>query len=194
MSTQSAIEGMMRGLLERGDQDASTYSLNERCSQQIRPLPISDIQAWRSEKGQGRSAHAAVASRHLDQNAPPHRRTTFGSPIPAAAIKPPPPGSRRSQRGFLPVLWRDPEWQKLRERNEALDCRVYARAAVWIVGADRWLEARWADLDAQLWVAAVQGAGVETSPATTVSTAGAVRPIRRPVQRRTVRSTYMSHV
>jgi phage terminase large subunit GpA-like protein len=25
-------------------------------------------------------------------------------------------------------------WQKLRERNEALDCRVYARAAAWIDG------------------------------------------------------------
>lgn len=36
-------------------------------------------------------------------------------------------------------------------------------------------------LDAQLWEAAVQGAGAENSPATTVSTAGAVRPIRPPV-------------
>ena len=42
------------------------------------------------------------------------------------------------------------EWQKLRERNEALDTRVYARAAAWIAGADRWSEARWADLEAQL--------------------------------------------
>jgi phage terminase large subunit GpA-like protein len=46
------------------------------------------------------------------------------------------------------------EWQKLRERNEALDCRVYARAAVWILGADRWDEATWRRLEAQ--------AGVET--------------------------------
>jgi len=44
------------------------------------------------------------------------------------------------------------EWQKLRERNEALDCRVYARAAAWIAGADRWPEATWADLEAQLGV------------------------------------------
>ena len=35
------------------------------------------------------------------------------------------------------------EWQKLRERNEALDCRVYARAAAWIAGADRWTQAMW---------------------------------------------------
>jgi phage terminase large subunit GpA-like protein len=45
------------------------------------------------------------------------------------------------------------EWQKLRERNEASDCRVYARAAAWILGADRWDEAAWR-LEAQ--------AGVET--------------------------------
>jgi phage terminase large subunit GpA-like protein len=40
----------------------------------------------------------------------------------------------------------------MRERNEALDCRVYARAAAWIAGADRWPEATWADLEAQLGV------------------------------------------
>ena len=51
----------------------------------------------------------------------------------------------RTRRGFPRH-----EWQKLRERNEALDCRVYARAAAWIEGADRWAEARWAMLEAQL--------------------------------------------
>jgi phage terminase large subunit GpA-like protein len=51
----------------------------------------------------------------------------------------------RNRRGFAKL-----EWQKLRERNEALDCRVYARAAAWIAGADRWPEATWADLEAQL--------------------------------------------
>lgn len=53
----------------------------------------------------------------------------------------------RNRRGFAKL-----EWQKLRERNEALDCRVYARAAAWIAGADRWPEATWADLEAQLGV------------------------------------------
>jgi phage terminase large subunit GpA-like protein len=33
----------------------------------------------------------------------------------------------KNKRGFAKL-----EWQKLRERNEALDCRVYARAAAWI--------------------------------------------------------------
>ena len=35
----------------------------------------------------------------------------------------------KTRRGFAKL-----EWQKLRRRNEALDCRVYARAAVWILG------------------------------------------------------------
>jgi phage terminase large subunit GpA-like protein len=57
----------------------------------------------------------------------------------------------RNKRGYA-----HPEWQKMRERNEALDCRVYARAAAWIMGADRWDEATWRRLEAQ--------AGVETRP------------------------------
>jgi phage terminase large subunit GpA-like protein len=54
----------------------------------------------------------------------------------------------RTKRGFARL-----EWQKLRERNEALDCRVYARAAAWIVGADRWTDEKWRDLEDQLGVA-----------------------------------------
>jgi phage terminase large subunit GpA-like protein len=42
------------------------------------------------------------------------------------------------------------EWRKTRDRNEALDCRVYARAAAWHMGLDRWDERKWADLEAQL--------------------------------------------
>jgi phage terminase large subunit GpA-like protein len=53
--------------------------------------------------------------------------------------------SVRTKRGFARL-----EWQKLRERNEVLDCRVYARAAAWIAGADRWTEATWRDLEAQV--------------------------------------------
>ena len=57
----------------------------------------------------------------------------------------------RNKRGYA-----HPEWQKMRERNEALDCRVYARAAAWILGADRWDEATWRRLEEQ--------AGVEMRP------------------------------
>jgi hypothetical protein len=59
------------------------------------------------------------------------------------------------------------QWDtRLRERNEALDTRVYARAAAWILGADRWDEATWRRLEAQV--------GVETRipvdvPAATIS-------------------------
>ncbi|ALI57069.1 phage terminase, large subunit [Celeribacter marinus] len=56
----------------------------------------------------------------------------------------------RNKRGFARQ-----EWQKLRERNEALDTRVYARAAAWILGADRFDERMWRQLEKQ--------AGVETA-------------------------------
>jgi phage terminase large subunit GpA-like protein len=35
----------------------------------------------------------------------------------------------------------------MRERNEALDCRVYARAAAGRVGIDRFQEKHWTDLE-----------------------------------------------
>jgi phage terminase large subunit GpA-like protein len=42
------------------------------------------------------------------------------------------------------------EWAKTRERNEALDCRVYAKAAAALRGVDRWSDATWAQLEAAL--------------------------------------------
>jgi Phage Terminase/Phage terminase large subunit (GpA) len=42
-------------------------------------------------------------------------------------------------------------WEKEpSRRNEALDCRVYARAAAAICGIDRWPEARWRELERYL--------------------------------------------
>ena len=38
------------------------------------------------------------------------------------------------------------EWQKTRDRNEALDCRIYARAAAIALGADRWSDRKWQKL------------------------------------------------
>src|SRR5579871_1025564 len=43
--------------------------------------------------------------------------------------------------------YRRHEWQKMRERNEALDCRVYARAAAARVGLDRFQEKHWIELE-----------------------------------------------
>jgi phage terminase large subunit GpA-like protein len=76
-------------------------------------------------------------------------------------------------------------WQKLRERNEALDCRVYARAAAWILGADRWTEARWVDLEAQL------GQSATDRPVAAISAATRTRSVSVNAQRRMVRSSYM---
>ena len=82
----------------------------------------------------------------------------------------------KTRRGFTKL-----EWQKLRERNEALDARVYARAAAWIAGADRWPEAKWEELTRQL--AVEERAQAQDTPD---------KAARRPsALRRTVRSSYM---
>jgi phage terminase large subunit GpA-like protein len=65
----------------------------------------------------------------------------------------------KTRRGFTRL-----EWQKLRERNEALDTRIYARAAAWIAGLDRWSEARWAEAERDV--------SVETAPAPRLRRAG----------------------
>ena len=74
----------------------------------------------------------------------------------------------KNRRGFTKL-----EWQKLRERNEALDCRVYARAAAWIVGADRWSEAKWRDLEKQVAV-------TDRLPASDPEAGQIRRTVRRP--------------
>ena len=35
------------------------------------------------------------------------------------------------------------DWEKLRDRNEALDCRVYGRAAASMIGIDRFKNVHW---------------------------------------------------
>jgi phage terminase large subunit GpA-like protein len=62
------------------------------------------------------------------------------------------------------------ELQKMRERSEALDTRVYARAADWNLGADRFDERMWQSLEKQ--------AGVETTAVAASSLRH--RPSRRP--------------
>jgi phage terminase large subunit GpA-like protein len=79
----------------------------------------------------------------------------------------------KTKRGFQRL-----EWQKLRERNEALDCRVYARAAAWIAGADRWPERKWAELERELGVK-VPTAGAETAAPVRAEREGAERPAQR---------------
>jgi phage terminase large subunit GpA-like protein len=55
--------------------------------------------------------------------------------------------TRRDRNGFAIR-----EWQKMRERNEALDCYVYARAAASAAGLDRFEERHWQELEKQLGV------------------------------------------
>ena len=56
--------------------------------------------------------------------------------------------TRRDRNGFA-----HREWQKMRERNEALDCYVYARAAAAAAGLDRFEERHWRELERQLGLA-----------------------------------------
>jgi phage terminase large subunit GpA-like protein len=58
------------------------------------------------------------------------------------------------------------EWQKLRDRNEALDCAAYARAALYDLGADRRGEGFWAELALARETEAVKPAPAEEEPAT----------------------------
>ena len=74
----------------------------------------------------------------------------------------------KTKRGFQRL-----EWQKLRERNEALDCRSYARAAAWIAGVDRWSEDRWEALETELR----DGAGLPCSNDRTASLKQNTRPV-----------------
>ncbi|OUS08004.1 phage tail protein [Rhodobacterales bacterium 52_120_T64] len=83
----------------------------------------------------------------------------------------------RNKRGYARQ-----EWQKMRERNEALDCRVYARAAAWILGADRWDEATWRRLEEQAGVETRQTANLPEATAKNtapVATAGTLATPRR---------------
>ena len=67
------------------------------------------------------------------------------------------------------------EWQKTRERNEALDCRVYARAAAAICGLDRFTEETWQALEQHLAALAEQAQqGLPAAPPP--------KPAERPVR------------
>lgn len=103
----------------------------------------------------------------------------------------------RTRRGFSRL-----EWQKMRERNEALDCRVYARAAAWIAGADRWPAGHWNDLEAAFGARARADSVVTSAlPDADAETPNAVPPPEPPRprphqgwlrQRRIRRSPWMS--
>jgi phage terminase large subunit GpA-like protein len=72
----------------------------------------------------------------------------------------------RIVKGFPRTSWE----KEPGRRNEALDCRVYARAAAAICGIDRWSEAHWRELERCLGrqeeaVLTVAGPSTEPEPA-----------------------------
>jgi phage terminase large subunit GpA-like protein len=89
--------------------------------------------------------------------------------------------------------YRKTEWQKTRERNEALDCANYARAAAAQFGVDRFSEHRWSDLEAQLGLNVRETAtAVERAEAQPAPVPMAARPPQpRPQQQRVASSGWM---
>jgi phage terminase large subunit GpA-like protein len=97
--------------------------------------------------------------------------------------------TRRDRNGFAVR-----EWQKMRERNEALDCYVYARAAAAAAGLDRFEERHWRELERQLGMArAINDPPAtlqqpvmndEATPSGGLVDSGALKPLRRIVRSR----------
>jgi phage terminase large subunit GpA-like protein len=67
--------------------------------------------------------------------------------------------SVKDRRGFLRQ-----EWRKLRERNEALDCAVYARAALYVLGADRYGPRFWQEAELALERDEINSTGGTATP------------------------------
>ena len=92
------------------------------------------------------------------------------------------------------------EWQKMRERNESLDCYVYARAAAAASGLDRFEERHWRELEKQLGITSVDPPGSADEPNTKTTQAthgpkpsgGLVVCGARNVGRRLIRSRWLS--
>ncbi len=82
--------------------------------------------------------------------------------------------SVKNRRGFVRL-----EWQKMRPRNEALDCRVYARAALYIVGADKYGPRFWDQVEAQAAPPAPVYRAPETEPRPAATTPTARPPAAR---------------
>ena len=68
-------------------------------------------------------------------------------------------------------------------RNEALDCRVYARAAAAIYGLDRFEERHWRRMEEAL---AITAEGDQHAPASSRA------PVVRPPARQVIHSGYMA--
>lgn len=73
--------------------------------------------------------------------------------------------------------YRRPEWQKTRDRNEAVDARTYARAAAAVLGMDRFNEVAWQQLERRM-AEMVWKAGQGTRPPAQQPQQPTERPVR----------------
>jgi phage terminase large subunit GpA-like protein len=97
--------------------------------------------------------------------------------------------TRRDRNGFAIR-----EWQKMRERNEALDCYVYARAAAAASGLDRFEDRHWRELERQLGLSPPETVTEQPAEATDsggLSVSGARGGSERPA-RRLIRSRWLN--
>ncbi|MGI4879212.1 MAG: phage terminase large subunit family protein [Janthinobacterium lividum] len=69
------------------------------------------------------------------------------------------------------------EWQKVRARNEAIDMRVYARAAAYALGIDRWTDKHWSRARGEMTLPKSVPAAVVIAA---VATVAAPAPARAP--------------
>jgi phage terminase large subunit GpA-like protein len=95
--------------------------------------------------------------------------------------------TRRDRNGFA-----HREWQKMRERNEALDCYVYARASASAAGLDRFEERHWRELEKQLGLAPPPDPIATPAEILATPSGGLVVSDGRRVARRVVRSRWLS--
>jgi phage terminase large subunit GpA-like protein len=95
--------------------------------------------------------------------------------------------TRRDRNGFAIR-----EWQKMRERNEALDCYVYARASASAAGLDRFEERHWRELEKQLGLAPPPDPIATPAEILATPSGGLVVSDGRRVARRVVRSRWLS--
>lgn len=86
--------------------------------------------------------------------------------------------TRKNRNGYQVT-----EWQKIRDRNEALDCFVYARAAASVYGIDRFSERHFSEIESQIGESNSES-NLSTTPESTATKLARKRP-------RATRSTYM---
>lgn len=96
--------------------------------------------------------------------------------------------TRRDRNGFAIR-----EWQKMRERNEALDCYVYARAAASAAGLDRFEERHWRELERQIGLSPPGDPDPQIEQATEATRRGGLAVSGTPrTGRRVIRSRWFS--